>query len=404
MTFSVPFLKRHHVVILHRWVGLLMAVFLILEGLTGSLLAFNQSLEKIINPALFASAPSPDAKPLDLATLAESAELAEPKIRVGYFSISEHQATMRVSPRKDPITAKPYEVGFDQLFLDPWTGKELGHRRWGDISEGRINLMPFVYKLHMSLALGETGGWILGIVALLWTIDSFYAIYLTFPKALNGFFSRWQIAWKVKWTASSYRLNFDLHRASGLWFTPLLLVFAWSSVMFNLSSVYEWTTSHLFDYESEYMVLSEMMNKSPVEYPLLNWHEGLTKSQQAINDLAKKENFNVETTIGAGYIADMGVYTTAFKSDLNLREGGWDGLSLWVDGNTGENRHTFMPVGQKTGNTISMWLRALHFADIHGWLWYRILVCITGIIIALLSGTGIYIWYKKRNARLHQYY
>ena len=30
--------------------------------------------------------------------------------------------------------------------------------------------------------------------------------------------------------AASYRVNFDLHRAGGLWLWPLLFVFAWSSV------------------------------------------------------------------------------------------------------------------------------------------------------------------------------
>ena len=51
------------------------------------------------------------------------------------------------------------------------------------------------------------------------------------------------------------------------------------------------------------------------------------------------------------------------------------------------------------GNTVSNWLRALHFANVHGWLAYRILVCILGLVITLLSVTGIYIWWKKHRAR-----
>nr|WP_306306218.1 PepSY domain-containing protein [Methylomonas koyamae] len=43
----------------------------------------------------------------------------------------------------------------------------------------------------------------------------------------------------MKWRGSAYRINFDLHRAGGLWLWLLLLVFAWSSVYMNLSdSVY----------------------------------------------------------------------------------------------------------------------------------------------------------------------
>ena len=30
---------------------------------------------------------------------------------------------------------------------------------------------------------------------------------------------------------------------------------------------------------------------------------------------------------------------------------------------------------------------------------YRILVCALGLVVAMLSGTGVYIWWKKRKAR-----
>nr|WP_253203921.1 PepSY-associated TM helix domain-containing protein [Methylosinus sp. KRF6] len=30
---------------------------------------------------------------------------------------------------------------------------------------------------------------------------------------------------------------------------------------------------------------------------------------------------------------------------------------------------------------------------------YRIFVCILGLVIAMLSGTGVYIWWKKRAAK-----
>ena len=81
---------------LHRWVGLLMTVFLIIVGLTGSLLAFNADMEKLISPQLFAAKPSPKAKQLDLASIAERAETAEPHARVAYFSVNDEQAFMHV--------------------------------------------------------------------------------------------------------------------------------------------------------------------------------------------------------------------------------------------------------------------------------------------------------------------
>jgi hypothetical protein len=88
----------------------------------------------------------------------------------------------RWSPRKDPQTGQPFSLGFDQIYLDPYTGDELARRMRGVISHGVTNLMQFIYRLHWGLALDKTGIWILGIAALLWTIDCFTSFYLTLPS------------------------------------------------------------------------------------------------------------------------------------------------------------------------------------------------------------------------------
>ncbi len=394
-------MTRKFFVWLHRWVGLLMTVFLIVVGLTGSLLAFNTDLEKLVSPQLFAAKPAPDAKPLDLATLAERAEAAQPQARVGYFSVGPEQAFMHVGARTDPATGKPFPLDFNQMFLDPWTGRELGHRLSGDLSQGTINLMPFIYRLHMNLALGEWGAWVLGIVAIAWTLDCFYAVYLTFPVALSCFFARWLPAWQIKTpTPSAYRLNFDLHRASGLWLWPLLFIFAWSSVMFNYSAVYEWTTARLFDYPGAENEWGFLTLQTPREHPRLGWHEALAKAEQAIERVASENDIHIHGPVGLAYIAEFGVYSYTVRSSRDIADGGWDGVGVMVDGDTGELRKVTFPDGEHSGDTVTNWLRALHFANWHDWLAYRILVCILGLIITLLSVTGVYIWLKKRKARL----
>ncbi|MGH8611842.1 MAG: PepSY domain-containing protein [Gammaproteobacteria bacterium] len=57
---------RPALVLLHRYVGLVMAGFLLIAGLTGSLLAWNDELEAVLSPQLFRAAPpAPDAQALD---------------------------------------------------------------------------------------------------------------------------------------------------------------------------------------------------------------------------------------------------------------------------------------------------------------------------------------------------
>jgi uncharacterized iron-regulated membrane protein len=40
----------------------------------------------------------------------------------------------------------------------------------------------------------------------------------------------------------------------------------------------------------------------------------------------------------------------------------------------------------------------LHFADVADITLYRVFVCLLGLAVAGLSGTGVYIWLKKRRA------
>ena len=175
-------MTRRICLFLHRWIGLLLAGFLLVVGLTGSLLAFFPELERAINPEFYPVQSS--GQRLSAGELAERVEARLPEARVNaLYLVGNQGATMAVvSPRKDPQTGQPFSLGFDQIYLDPYTGDELARRMRGVISHGVTNLMQFLYRLHWGLALDKTGIWILGIAALLWTIDCFTSFYLTLPS------------------------------------------------------------------------------------------------------------------------------------------------------------------------------------------------------------------------------
>src|SRR5208337_2934878 len=112
-------------VFLHRYVGLAMALFLVIEGLTGSLLAFNSDLTVLFDPRLAAQKPSPDAKQLDPATLAERAAEAMPEAVIGYYA-PNHRDDQVILAMSWKSGEPPHAGTPDYLVLDPWNGKELG--------------------------------------------------------------------------------------------------------------------------------------------------------------------------------------------------------------------------------------------------------------------------------------
>lgn len=415
---SLP--TRHIWVLVHRYVGLFMALFLIVVGLTGSLLAFYGELERTLNPQFVVAETS--GPRLDAASLVEKAESFAPRARVEALWLGDRGAAAQVamSARTDPATGQPFRLGFDHLALDPFTGAVLGQYTWGAIGESWTNLMAFVYKLHYTLALDEAGSWILGIVALVWTIDCFVAFYLTLPPvprksrdlsvqwlrrfrfsasiAPRTFWKRWKPAWQVKWRGSATRINFDLHRAGGLWLWAMLLIFAWSSVYMNLGPVYTRVTQLVLDYQNPWKELPE--RDTPLERPALDWRRAETLGRELMTRAPAEHGFRVESPVSLRVDRTHGVYVYQVRSSLDIGDR-YGETRVFFDADTGEQRLLSLPSGQHAGNTVTAWLFALHTAKVFG-LPYRILVCLLGFAIVMLAATGIVIWLQKRRAgRLH---
>lgn len=402
-------------VLAHRYAGLAMTVFLIIVGLTGSLLAFYRELEQALNPQLHVE--TNGRPPLDMPTLIESAERLAPQARVDSVWLGEGAAQVSVSPRPNPSGAPPDELDYTQLVLDPYSGEELGRRKWGDLSQGLTNLMPFVYKLHYALALGEWGGWILGITALVWTLDCFVGFYLTLPaakrtnrtqqeNALSGrtaskrsFRQRWRPAWLIKWRGSNYRINFDLHRAGGLWLWIVLLIFAWSSVFMNLGdTVYKTVMQAVSEFHQPWTEIPDL--DKPLQNPALGWREAYRIGQQAMARAAVEQGIQIEAPIGMWLNRAKGFYVFNVRSSADIQDK-FGQTKAVIDAGSGEIKLLLLPSGQFNGNTITTWLMALHMGNVFG-LPYRIFVCVLGLAIVMLSVTGLIIWLKKRRAKAYQ--
>ncbi|MGO9773532.1 MAG: PepSY-associated TM helix domain-containing protein [Roseiarcus sp.] len=389
---------RRAFVFLHRWIGLAMALFLIVEGLTGSLLAFRGDLTRFFDPALAGAPPTPGVPKLDLATLIERAEALEPRASYGYrLPIADDTAIMKMDPRIDPARGEPYDLGFTYLALDPWTGKELKRLQHGMYTQGFLtNVMPFVYDLHKTLILGGAGAWILSILALLWTIDCFVGFYLTLPLALEKFWARWKPAWLVKWRGSFYRVNFDLHRAGGLWLWPLLFIFAWSSVcLVPNTGAYDLVMETLLGPRES--LLPSSTREGP---PKLDVHAALARGKTLLAEQGALHGFKPGEAQQLNYESGSRRYWYRAQSDRFFPED--KSAAIYFDADSGAYQSSWGTYSNGKFQTVENWFLALHMVnDPVDYLPYRIFVVFVGLVIAMLSITGVYIWWKKRKARIH---
>jgi uncharacterized iron-regulated membrane protein len=379
---------RRVLVWLHRWAGLAIALFVAVAGLTGSLLAFAPELNRALTPELFP--PAGMGTPLDVPALVARTETLVPgSLVTGINFLEPGTAIVFIESRR--------HLGFDRLFFNRYTGAELARSAFrSGLPKGVDDIVPFLYRLHYDFALNRTGRWVMGIAAVVWTVDCFVGLVLTLPRA-RGFWAGWGRAWLFRWRGSAFPVTFALHRAAGLWVWVALLVFAWSSVALNLhAEVYTPATRLFLDYPER---LSEMPKRAArAAQPRIGWRQAVEIGDRLLAEQGQSSGFAIVRPISLSYQKALGIYLyQAISSrDVEERHGR---TYVGFDGNTGALRYSQVPTGQHNGTTVTMWLIGLHDADAFG-LPYRLFVAVLGVVIAVLSGTGVFVWWRKHAARM----
>lgn len=406
---------RRLCLLLHRYLGLAMAAFLLLASVTGAFLPYYHALDHLANPALHRPKPhAPDAVPLSPVALRNRLEASVPGIHVPYVPLDTppgDAVEFFVRPAPAPTQAsgqaspKPRPLENDQYFLDPYSGEILGGRMRGDLRQGAKNILPFLYRLHYSLNLGPVGRTIFGCIALVWTIDCFVGAYLTFPPrqrggtegatAGGGWWSRWGRSWLVK-TGSLFKTTFTWHRASGLWLWGMLFVFAWSAVGLNLGEVYFPAMNAVFGMkEGPFETLPRL--PAPRWTHALSWDDAVLRGRELIESEARERNLTIDREVGLSYLPAYGMFRYIVRSSRDVSEK-YANTAIWFHADTGQRVAFETPTGEATGNTIHTWIVALHFADVGGHP-YRIFVCGLGVLTTILTVSGVYLWWVKRAAR-----
>lgn len=201
---------------MHRYAGLAAGLFLVVSGLTGSLLVYREEIEGLLYPELMKTVPRDER--VRLQAVLEAARRAYPQDRP--FSIR-----LPRTPQQTYVVKMNGAHGLS-VYADPYSGEVLGAHRQEDTFMGWIAL------LHTQFLSGDRGETILGMGAVLLIFMSVTGILLWWPR--NGKFAP---GFKIRWSAQWKRVNFDLHRASGLYAALLLLIAAvtGASLLFNKS-------------------------------------------------------------------------------------------------------------------------------------------------------------------------
>ena len=203
---------------LHLYVGLAAAAFLVVAGVTGSFLAFENDYDRWLHPSLWsvtaATAPLPEQKLVD----AVAAQFAPQDSAVRVEQIALY----------GPRTAQVFVLSTGRrIFVNPYSGEILGMRD----RPSRVEMFVVgVHQLHVQLLAGNAGRRIVDIatMTILFLVPT--GLYLWWPKKRV----------KVRLRSSWRRFNWDLHNVAGLYGFVLVFVLAVTGLLLSFETPLYW--------------------------------------------------------------------------------------------------------------------------------------------------------------------
>lgn len=191
---------------LHMIAGLAAALFVLVLGLTGSIMAFEEEIDHVTHPHLFYVDPQ-GRTPMPLAALTErlSASLPGPVVTYG----------MGVTPNLSYWLATPS----GSVFVNQYTGEILG--------TANATWLNYVHQIHLRLLAGDTGETIVSWAGLVMMLLTASGLYLWWPVRRVS----------IATAASGRRLWFDVHNAVGVMSFALLFVLALTGTVIGFERV-----------------------------------------------------------------------------------------------------------------------------------------------------------------------
>lgn len=366
----------------HRYAGLTIAGFLIVAGLTGTVIAFERELETWLNPELFLVSPS-GKEPIPVDDLVSRVEAASDARVTAIFMPLHTDAAMMMNVDS---TNPNMPLGYDQVFINPVTGAWLGERQWGACCFERKQIVPFLFHLHYSLQLpGQIGVTLMGVVGIIWFLDSFSGLVLAWPRG-NRVREGWKRTLSIKPGARGYRLYLDIHRAGAMWLWLLFLTMAFTSATVTFREEITEPAVRFFS-----TISPRIFEESPprIEGGPLTFGNAVEHAMAAARAVMENPK--------AAYVAhspNLNVYGVAVAPGEQDPRDGLGPSWFYIDASDGHVRSRVIAGKGTAGDIFLQAQLPIHTGKI-GDLPGRVLVSVLGLATVLLSVTGILIWRKK---------
>lgn len=354
---------------LHRWIGLALAVPLIVQALTGLALtmepfvAYVRGVPSANGPLIEAQ----DLRHVDAAAVLAAARAAVPPEQMPRRWRMLPGAMVAVDFAAPGQSSPAYQVGVDVGFM---------RAAWVRTDPDR--LYRWVHSLHETMLSGQGGRAVIGWVGVGLLLLTGFGIPLWWPPR-----RRWTSGFSVSRTASGWRFQRQLHGAAGIWLVGLLMLQSVSGIALAFP-------------QTARAIAGLPAAGTPVPRPA---------GEAAIDP--------VQAIVGGIAYAQAAVPTSVLQ-DLRLPPvpgrpmmaflqppGSWAGapdVVVTMDPATAHVLSIQDPRSSSAGASLLAWLRAAHEGGAAGPAG-RLLMGLFGVALPLFPVTGLAMWVLRRGRR-----
>ncbi len=389
-TLALTGLSRRWLTKVHRWSGLFLLFFLFVAGVTGAILAFRWELDRAINPQLFSV--EPQAQTLSYTALIDRVESRFPDLIVSTVvtpktpqqsTIVYVKSRMAAHVAHKHVMGMKNELDFNQVFIDPYSGKVLGQRSTTRFELTRESLIPDIVRLHYTLFLDELGAWVMGVSAVVWFLTTFLGMVLTWPATWRSMKS-WKPLVTPRTKSGSYKLNYDLHRTASLVTLPILVVVAFTSFYLNLPGMVKPVIAAFSPVFNTATIPSA--GRMDIGSPRVTVEQAMAMAQQAMPAASHQ-------SVGRDFV--KGLYSVRMKLPDDVSPTGNN--TVYVRMSDGQVVFERKAVDASAGDVFSAWQYPLHSGNAFG-LVGQLLIFIGAVALVAMCVTGLNIWLRKRRS------
>ncbi|WP_221796070.1 PepSY-associated TM helix domain-containing protein [Oceanobacter mangrovi] len=358
----------------HRWLGLIAALPLLLISLSGAILVFKAPLDRWLLADQVALSASQQGQRLPLDQLLQLVHQQIPGYQVGSWELFD-----------DGIEAdRLYMIRFGssdwfKAYLNPYSGEVL--RQPVGLNE---DFSDWLLQLHYTLLLDEQVPGLPWLGLTLGLLSAAALIVLGISGLLVQ--RRWlQNLWQKPWHARPSVGWRKLHRFSGAWVSPVLLVLGITGGYFNLMELIEEVGEDQHEIVSHYLYepqlpLQQLYEQAQQQWPGYRIHYLLMPYESG------------------GQLVFYGKYPHA-NAAVEMLASDY-GSSVWFNPHSAELEGSFAMPTADFGVQLTDSFRALHFGSF-GAFASQLIWTLSGLLIALLAISGCWNWLRTTRLK-HQ--